>query len=67
MADDDAVTADPDPADDDAKEKFRQALERKKGAGPDGVSGGRQSKGPHGATDTHQHGGKREFRRKAGP
>lgn len=65
MPDDDAAT--PDPAIDDTKEKFRQALERKKGGGPDGVGGAGHGDSPHGKTDTHQHGGKREFRRKAGP
>jgi hypothetical protein len=63
----DATPDDPDAPDpDDAKAKFRQALERKKRQGPDGVSGGRGGESTHGRTDTHQHGGKREFRRKAG-
>ena len=60
--DQDATPADPD----DPKEKFRQALERKKQQGPDGISGGRGGESTHGKTDTHQHGGKREFRRKSG-
>jgi hypothetical protein len=58
---------DPTPTDpDDPKEKFRQALERKKQQGPDGVGGGRGGESTHGKTDSHQHGGKREFRRKSG-
>jgi hypothetical protein len=57
-------TPTPDP--DDPKEKFRQALERKKRQSPDGVGDGRGGESPHGKADTHQHGGKREFRRKSG-
>lgn len=52
---------------DDAKARFREALERKKQNPPDSVSDPRHGEAVHGRTDTHQHGGKREFRRKAGP
>lgn len=52
---------------DDAKVKFRQALERKKQTAHDSVDDSRHGESVHGRTDTHQHGGKREFRRKAGP
>lgn len=51
---------------DDPKEKFRQALERKKQQSQDGVTDGRAGESPHGRPDSHQHGGRREFRRKAG-
>jgi hypothetical protein len=61
-ADDNAQSTEPD----DPKEKFRLALERKKQHGQDGVSGGRGGESTHGKPDTHQHGGKREFRRKSG-
>jgi hypothetical protein len=50
----------------DPKEQMRLALERKKQAHSESVSGGR-GKGPdQGKTDTHARGGKREFRRKSG-
>jgi hypothetical protein len=51
---------------DDPKEQFRLALERKKRQATDSVGQTRHGESPHGATDTHQHGGRREFRRKAG-
>ena len=51
---------------DDPKEKFRLALERKNQQASDGVAGGKLGESPHGKPDTAQHGGKREFRRKAG-
>lgn len=54
------------PSTDDPKEQFRQALERKKRQAGDGVGQTGHGQSPHGATDTHQHGGRREFRRKAG-
>jgi hypothetical protein len=54
------------PSTDDPKEQFRQALERKKRQTGDGVGQTGHGQSPHGATDTHQHGGRREFRRKAG-
>jgi Family of unknown function (DUF5302) len=56
------ATTDPD----DPKEKFRQALERKNQGATDGVGGGKLGESPHGKADTHAHGGKRQFRRKAG-
>lgn len=51
---------------DGTKEQFRQALERKKQQQADGVAEGRAGNGAQGKADTHQHGGKREFRRKSG-
>ena len=63
MAEDQDTTT-PDP--DDPKEKFRQALERKNQHANDGVSSGTLGESPHGKADTHAHGGKRQFRRKAG-
>ncbi len=56
----------PTPGRDDPKDKYREALERKKQQGADGVGGGRGGESTHGKPDTHQHGGKREFRRKSG-
>ena len=50
----------------DPKEQFRLALERKKQQSSDSVGAGSLGESPHGKPDTHQHGGKREFRRKAG-
>jgi Family of unknown function (DUF5302) len=56
------------PADEnqDVKEKFREALERKGKHATEHQSGGQRGDGAHGGTDTHAHGGKREFRRKSG-
>jgi hypothetical protein len=50
----------------DAKEQFRQALERKNQGHADRVADARSGESVHGNPDTHQHGGKREFRRKSG-
>ncbi|HST47344.1 DUF5302 domain-containing protein [Jatrophihabitans sp.] len=53
------------PAGDDVKARFRDALERKKGRHADGVGG----TGPNGGkiSDVHTRaGGKRQFRRKSG-
>ena len=51
---------------DDNKRKFREALERKNRQAQDAVSDNRQGESAHGDTDTHAHGGKRQFRRKSG-
>jgi len=57
--------ADQEPAAEDVKARFRDALERKKGRHADGVGG----TGPNGGkiSDVHTRaGGKRQFRRKSG-
>jgi hypothetical protein len=50
----------------DVKAKFREALERKNRQNQDAVGESRQGEAAHGETDTHAHGGKRQFRRKSG-
>jgi hypothetical protein len=50
----------------DVKAKYREALERKNKKTSDAVSGGKQGEAVHGGTDTHAHGGRRQFRRKSG-
>ncbi len=50
----------------DVKAKFREALERKNKKARDAVADDKQADSVHGDTDTHAHGGKREFRRKSG-
>jgi hypothetical protein len=60
---DDTTDAD---ASNDPKEQMRLALERKKQAQQDNVSGGRGQGPGQGKTDTHARGAKREFRRKSG-
>lgn len=56
------------PADDndDVKAKFREALQRKGQHASEHQGGGQRGDSAHGETDTHAHGGKREFRRKSG-
>jgi hypothetical protein len=51
---------------DATKEQFRQALERKNQGHADRVAEARSGESVHGGPDTHQRGGKREFRRKSG-
>jgi len=55
-----------DESSEDVKAKFREALERKNRQAQDAVSDNRQGESAHGDTDTHAHGGKRQFRRKSG-
>ncbi|HEX5018948.1 MAG TPA: DUF5302 domain-containing protein [Actinomycetes bacterium] len=50
----------------DVKAKFREALERKNKAAQDSANDSRHDESVHGETDTHAHGGKRQFRRKSG-
>lgn len=50
----------------DVKAKFREALERKNKKSKDVAADGPQGESAHGDTDTHAHGGKRQFRRKSG-
>ena len=50
----------------DVKAKFREALERKNKAAQDTGNDARHGESVHGETDTHAHGGKRQFRRKSG-
>jgi|1185.fasta_scaffold25767_3 hypothetical protein len=51
----------------DPKEKFRQALQRKKDQHAASLEGGGGAGGSeHGKPDTHAHGAKRQFRRKSG-
>jgi hypothetical protein len=55
-----------DESSEDVKAKFREALERKNRQSQDAVNENRQGESAHGDTDTHAHGGKRQFRRKSG-
>ena len=55
-----------DQSSEDVKAKFREALERKNRQAHDAVADNRSGDSTHGPTDTHAHGGKREFRRKSG-
>lgn len=50
----------------DVKDKFREALERKNRQSHGAMTDNRQGESSHGGTDTHAHGGKRQFRRKSG-
>ena len=63
----DSSVAEPggEPAGDDVKARFRDALERKKGRHADGVGGSGPNSGK--VSDVHSRaGGKRQFRRKSG-
>jgi hypothetical protein len=51
-------------APEDVKAKFREALERKNRQSHDDVEDHHHDESVHGGTDTHAHGGKRDFRRK---
>ena len=55
-----------DESSEDVKAKFREALERKNQQAHDAVAEGKHGDPVHGDTDTHAHGGKRQFRRKSG-
>ena len=55
-----------DESSEDVKAKFREALERKNKQAHDAVEEGKHGTSVHGDTDTHAHGGKRQFRRKSG-
>jgi hypothetical protein len=55
-----------DESSEDVKAKFREALERKNKQSHDAVNEAKPGGSDHGDTDTHPHGGKRQFRRKSG-